>query len=439
MTATALRVARLVGAVLAVVFVLVLGLPALLGWVPLPIVDDDSTIPRGTLMVAEPVDPTHDVGSGDVVTILTDSGRLVTRDVAGVEGSTLTLSAGGESTVQVERERLRATERYGIPLLGHVAEAVPAAHRPWWGRGLGVLFLAWAAAEVWSALRARRSGAEGPAAIAAPSRRLKITRGPTRAGGARSTARAGRVRAAYAASDLTDDDDSATEGPQDAMPGVADGVAPAGAAFEDAGSEISGGVPGEALPTRRSRARARQRTPWDRVVEVAASAVGAVVLAARSVDRRHEDPVEDAEAESGGRHRSAAPATSVEPRRRSTRRRRAALATGATSRPEKASERAAVPPESVEAPPFEARPAGSPAEASRTGSTAASSGRHFWAQRASKEEVARAVRVQEFEAKRAAAETAMKLETDDADLSPIDRLIAEREAGSGGKRPSRDE
>lgn len=47
--------------------------------------------------------------------------------------------------------------------------------------------------------------------------------------------------------------------------------------------------------------------------------------------------------------------------------------------------------------------------------------------------------MQEFEAKRAAAETAMKLETDDADLSPIDRLIAEREAGSGGKRPSRDE
>ncbi|WP_141397261.1 hypothetical protein [Mobilicoccus massiliensis] len=187
------------------------------------------------------------------------------------------------------------------------------------------------------------------------------------------------------------------------------------------------------LPTRRARSRERRRRPWHRITDAAAAAVGTVVLAARTLDHRQEDP-EDASGR--GRHRSPLPATPIEVTRASRRRRRGSAAATSTE----------TTPSSTTAPTTPLSPAVDGQNASpddvptpvdpddlgrRTGPpTPSSEEDNPWRRRASHAEVRRAALIQDFEARRAAAEAAMRLELDRARLlSPAERLAAERDSG----------
>uniref|UniRef100_UPI0011443B07 hypothetical protein n=1 Tax=Mobilicoccus massiliensis TaxID=1522310 RepID=UPI0011443B07 len=153
----AIRALSVVGVVFAFVVVLVLGVPALLGWVPLPVDDDASGVPAGSLVVLAPTSGAAgdrpNLTSGDAVALTTDSGRLVVRTITAATPEALDVSAVGGGTARVPTDHLRAVERYRIPAAGHLVAAVPPDARPLWGRILGGLLLVWAAAEVWDGLR----------------------------------------------------------------------------------------------------------------------------------------------------------------------------------------------------------------------------------------------------------------------------------------------
>lgn len=218
-------------------------------------------------------------------------------------------------------------------------------------------------------------------------------------------------------------------------------------------------TPEEALPTRRARAEARRhRRPWHRMTDAAASAVGAVVLAARALDRRTEDP-EDADAGGGGRHRSPLPTRTVDPTpaARTTTTPTSATPTSAalppggdpTSSPAPGGTQASARsrrngasttptgPADGRSAPAPRRSAGATPGPDRQAATpgASSAGpdgtRDLWRRRASREELRRAALIQDFEARRAAAEAAFRHELAQRALtSPAERLVAEREKDS---------
>lgn len=376
---------RLVVSGLALAVVVVLGPPAVLGWVPLAVDDPASGVPSGSLSVVAPVaagapQAAASLSSGDVVTLADGGDGLVTRTVTSVADSTLTLATQDGSTTQVPADRLRAVEKYRLPVLGHVVQALAPA-RPWAGRLIGIAFLLWGAADIWRAVTGRRRGRH----------ESRVDE--------RALARALQPRALTA----TPATSEAMRTPQ---------------------------------PTRRSRSRSRKTGPWQRFVDAAAGAVGAVVMAARTLDHRHEAIDSDSgaadRADGSGRHRSPGPATTVSPRRRGRGRSPAPEVT--LSRPETPSPAAA----GASVPPSGELGTSRP---DRTGSTRASErggSDDLWAPRASMDEVAHAARVQEFESRRVAAEASMTLDTDEQP-SPVDRLLVEKENArrrDGGPIPS---
>lgn len=480
---------RGIGVVLALVVVLVLGIPALLGWIPLPVTDDRSGVPAGTLVVVQPVDAAAPAETGDVVTVVTSSGALTTRAVQSTDAASLTLSAGGSTTTRVDRTHLRAVERYQLPLLGHVVGALPAAQRPWWARLLGLAFLAWAAAELWSFAKRRRAtptdddqlalgAAPAPRAItsartparsttstevATPSQALAAqapetpapaaapapVRTPTpatpttpmrpvfpdaaapvhvppasRAGGARAAAARAYGRAGTGGAAAVDPAADPLLAPLSGTRQLDDLVSPVPAVDPAL----------EHLPTRRERARARRSSPWSRMSDAAASAIGAVVMATRTFDRRHEDP-----AEASGKHRNRMPATSIDvhpedvpraetpPTRSASAPTTGALPTSATlPTPGAATTRSA----GATTPPLDT--ATSPAAPHSTGVDET----NLWAERAPKAEVERAALIQDFEARRAAAEaTLLHGLPRGPQISPVDRLLGERETGRTTREP----
>ncbi|MDO5628325.1 MAG: hypothetical protein Q4G43_08405 [Mobilicoccus sp.] len=343
-------VARIVGVVLAALFVALVGLPALLGWVAVPAGEGDAGPPAGSLVVLEP--GARDVAVADVVAVAPGPGRVVLRQVQSIEGSTVTTVGPHGVPTQVDQGEIGAVAMYHVPVVGHVVAAIPVAQRPWWARAGAVAFLAWAAAELWSTRRPR----DAEVVEDEPARPRRV--GPTLPSASRRhalSARSSRLEASAEGADRETETTTAHPTPTS-----------------------SGG----AYPTRRSRARAR-RGPFDAVTGLLAGAVGAVVLAARSVDRRSDaTDASEVSGERGGRHRAAGPASSVEPSaedRRSSRARRA-----------RRSERS----ERLERPEQAASP--EPAPAPETS----------WHQRPSTQEVAAAARVQDFEARRAAATAA---------------------------------
>ncbi|GAB49875.1 hypothetical protein MOPEL_135_01130 [Mobilicoccus pelagius NBRC 104925] len=565
--------ARAVAATLAVVAVLVLGPPAMLGWVPLPVTTDLPGARAGDLVVVDPVE-TADVDTperGDVVAVLTSTDRLALRTVESTSGPTLAV-ASAEGVVSTTPDRVRAVERYRLPVVGAAYGAGSPTQRMWWGRGLGAFAALWAGLEIWDGMRGsgrderapRRSrwrrwsgsrrdegassaptprGAPAPDAthLCATSRgaasgttdtpSTAAATAPPHVGATPPTSRRGtpgapaaaravtpasphrRLTAAYRLGSITSRADVHVSGGRGVSVGTSlpplplpptpdtddrerasigsDLDIPGGHPQRRPGTDldvpvVSVDLTSREFPTRRELARARRRRrPWDRVTEAAASAVGAVVLAARALDRRAEDPEDDAGG--GGRHRSPLPARTIDAPDRADTAPRPALKAGPTRpRPDEApltgspadlaagpstttgDDRATSPttPRSRAAmrrtrPP--ARAAGAASSTTPTGPTtetphaaprAARRGtpedtsavaghtagdtaparaddtetRRLWRPRASAEEARRVALVQDFEARRAAAEAAFRHELARRELtSPAERLIAERE------------
>ncbi len=210
-------------------------------------------------------------------------------------------------------------------------------------------------------------------------------------------------------------------------------------------SGTAGASEGTEPGTRRARAAARRRRrPWARLTGLAASAVGTVVLAARTLDHASEDPESDRRG--GGRHRGPLPTRTITnpphpPSPDSTHEddpgadgddlrgdttSRVRRPTGGTlgGTPVTTVRRAAR--------------SGTRGGDAGIGGTAGSArearedGRDPWRAPPSPEEVRRAALIQDFEARRAAAEAAFLHAIPRRELlSPAERAVAERERTKG--------
>lgn len=362
-------VARGLGVAVALLLVLVFGVPAVAGWVPVAVSDSSAGAPAGTLVVSHRLQGTPELKAGEVVTAELGDGRFITRPVRSVDAEVVTLGQGDADAVQVAADRVRSAEVYRVPLAGHLVGLIAPQFRTLVGRLLALAFLAWAAVEIWElAARARRVDIDLDGALAAAPRRLELTSSAHRIPG----------------TDLV---------------------------F----------VPGRPLPSRRT---AKQREPESFVGKLTLAVDDlwrAFVGLLSSTIRRHPDapPRGRHRAPSGARPRQATPSVPE-------------AGTGSFQEI-----RATVVPEF----PAVRETRLQPARRMRA-LGAAPANPDVWGRKADLAEVEHAARVQDFEARRAAAEAALMIEADRADKaatqteespvdpneSPVDRLLREQEA-----------
>ncbi|WP_168582550.1 S24/S26 family peptidase [Gephyromycinifex aptenodytis] len=154
----------IVSTVALIVLIPLVLMPALAGWVVLPITSSalEPQIRAGSVVVVDPIDPQAEgapsVQVGDVVTFTPQLGssELATRRVASIadspDGRRLTFAPGGRSSadeLSAQAGQVRALARYHLPYAGTVLSWVPPTHRPWWARALGILALSYAAWQLW--------------------------------------------------------------------------------------------------------------------------------------------------------------------------------------------------------------------------------------------------------------------------------------------------
>jgi signal peptidase len=146
--------AALLVAVIGIAVVTVV-LPRLTGWTPLTVLTGSMspTLPPGTLVVVEPVDPAA-LAVGDVVTyqLHSDDPMLVTHRIISISetaGST-TYELQGDNNPDpdidpVLPEQVQGRVAYAVPLLGYVNSALSGAGRGWLVAGTAALLFGYAA------------------------------------------------------------------------------------------------------------------------------------------------------------------------------------------------------------------------------------------------------------------------------------------------------
>jgi signal peptidase len=141
-------------------------LPRLAGWTPLTVLTNSMapTLPPGTLVVVQPVDPAG-LAVGDVVTyqLRSEEPTLVTHRISAVtataDGVTAYVLQGDNNpdpdVEPVVPEQVQGRVAYAVPLLGYVNSALSGEGRGWLVLGTATLLFGYAAYSFVSALTDR--------------------------------------------------------------------------------------------------------------------------------------------------------------------------------------------------------------------------------------------------------------------------------------------
>jgi signal peptidase len=147
-------------------------LPRITGWTPLTVLTGSMapTLPPGTLVVVQPVDPAA-LAVGDVVTYQLRSGEptLVTHRIVSISqaAGAITYVLQGDNNPDpdidaVVPEQVQGRVAYAVPLLGYVNSALSGAGRGWLVLATAAVLFGYAAYSIVGAVvGARRSRSEG--------------------------------------------------------------------------------------------------------------------------------------------------------------------------------------------------------------------------------------------------------------------------------------